>query len=473
MQKDWLATVVDGFYRENECYVDGDITRSSYTLPLSYKSHFNLLPVDDEIQFLLTTHILPKELFLCSSSSSSSSTKKSIISPPLELYTLRTCGDGDCLLHAISLGLWGREDTTRYLRGLLSLALSSETLRRELLQYWCEEEFYRDISLGFIAARDFNEIKKEFEITIERAHEPGKYLEGIHIASLANILRRPILCYSQDTITGMSTNDMTAQSLSGIYLPILHDPKECCRVPLVIVYTMLGGVGVERDGEEDKNYQVQSSYHVGHFSAIVGVDTSQHTTRYTSPSVVTRIQNNSSAEWESQREESTVGEAGGIYFPLIGNNYHLLPLRYCYAYQLDSTAGAEIGAGSGSSRKNKEKRNELLYAYFDIEHLTVSSLDDPSIRRGIPVATTKRSSSSSSSSAMSSRGRGTSKSLSSHHSMTPQCVGSVVYQSKKLFYSNVLNSKQNELESLKEKMREIEVWTLTLPSLSSGSTYFL
>jgi hypothetical protein len=420
------------------------------------------LPLDEEIQFLLTTKILPKELFVVPQIKNKSQSKRNNIpkahpSLPLELYAIKTCGDGDCLLHAISLGLWGREDTNRYLRGLLSLALSSEKFCHDLLSYWCEEELQRDISLGFSAARDLQEIQNEFHLTAGIAHEPGRYLEGIHIASLANILRRPIICYSQDVSGGdnqSSEECRTGQSLSGIYLPIMHQPKDCCHVPLVIVYTMLGQTHhqEEGDGQEEKG-SFQSSYHVGHFSAIIGVDPSSHnSTKYTG----TSVNNDSSFEWESFREEVTEEETegGGICFPLVDREYRVLPLRYCYPYQ------PEMTATRATSARNPEKRNALYFSYFDIENISLSSLEGPGspIPRTVPIATTKRGS------VVSKRGGASSKFLSPNSSSL--YAGSVVYRSKINFYSNVLDSKQSELLALKAKMKEIEVTALLRLSLS-------
>lgn len=208
MQKEWLTTLVDSYYNESEGYIHGDITHSSYSIPSSYRSHIPSLVLDNEIQSLLTTQILPQEFFSSSTSSHpthhhhythSSSPPPPPTRPPCELYVLKTYGDGDCLLHAISLGLWGKDDHQHYLRGLLSLTFSSDSYKHKILSYWNEEELYRDISLGFTAARDLNEIINEFNVVANIAHQPGKYLEGIHIATLAHILRRPIICYSQET----------------------------------------------------------------------------------------------------------------------------------------------------------------------------------------------------------------------------------------------------------------------------------
>jgi hypothetical protein len=204
MQKEWLTTLVDNYYNENEGFIHGDITHSSYSIPFSYKSEIASTLLDNEIQSLLITQIFPQGLLssdLHSSHHTHSHQSQKKQQPYPELFVLKTYGDGDCLLHAISLGLWGKDDQKHYLRGLLSLTFSSISYKNRILPYWNEEELYRDISLGFTAARDLKEITNEFDLVANIAHQPGKYLEGIHIATLAHILRRPIICYSQETPT--------------------------------------------------------------------------------------------------------------------------------------------------------------------------------------------------------------------------------------------------------------------------------
>lgn len=239
MEKDWLTSLVDGYYDEKDGYITGDITKSTYTIPLSYQHEIQSIPIDIPIQHLLEKQILPADIF------NRTSLEQNIVHIPsdrissmrgnrnqshnqieyqlrIQLYVMQTCGDGNCLLHAISLGLWGKDDAKHHLRGLLSLTLTSPELKKKLLSYWCEEEFYRDYVLGFKNARTLEEIQSEFDVAVNIAHEPGRfhiliferyllyyrYLEGIHIATLSHMLRRPIICYSQDISGNVKTDVM-------------------------------------------------------------------------------------------------------------------------------------------------------------------------------------------------------------------------------------------------------------------------
>ena len=63
-----------------------------------------------------------------------------------------------------------------------------------------------------------------------------KYLEAIHIFSLSNLLRRPIIVLADTCIRNLDDEEISVNDLYGIYLPILHLPKDCCRDPIVLAY---------------------------------------------------------------------------------------------------------------------------------------------------------------------------------------------------------------------------------------------
>lgn len=54
---------------------------------------------------------------------------------------LLVTGDGNCLLHAVSLYLWGIHDDPLFLRGLVHQALL-EDVRQDLRQRWKREKLY-------------------------------------------------------------------------------------------------------------------------------------------------------------------------------------------------------------------------------------------------------------------------------------------------------------------------------------------
>ena len=57
------------------------------------------------------------------------------------------------------------------------------------------------------------------------------YLEDIHIFALANLLSRPIIVISLETL-----RNIQPIHLRGIYLPLLIDPGVCIKDPIVIAF---------------------------------------------------------------------------------------------------------------------------------------------------------------------------------------------------------------------------------------------
>lgn len=86
---------------------------------------------------------------------------------------LTTTGDGSCLLHAISRGLWGLE-------------LFSGLLRARLL---AELQAHRGWYVERIGAGEYA------EACAQAAGGTGSYLSNVHAVAVAHVLRRPIAVY--------------------------------------------------------------------------------------------------------------------------------------------------------------------------------------------------------------------------------------------------------------------------------------
>lgn len=76
----------------------------------------------------------------------------------------------------------------------------------------------------------------------------GSSLQSVHVYTLAQVLRRPILVLGYDDLDTRDSDD----SLAGLFLPTRWDPRECFRQPLV-----LGAM-------------------LGHFFAVAPFDTTTH-----------------------------------------------------------------------------------------------------------------------------------------------------------------------------------------------------
>lgn len=63
-----------------------------------------------------------------------------------------------------------------------------------------------------------------------------EYLEEIHVFTLANVLRRPIIVLGVPFTYGLDGGSIEQNNFVGIYLPLLSKPKRCHRMPIVIAF---------------------------------------------------------------------------------------------------------------------------------------------------------------------------------------------------------------------------------------------
>lgn len=94
------------------------------------------------------------------------------------IIPLRTTGDGNCLLHALSRALWGSEVYCDVLRSSMYDELKNNT------------DWYRQNAPKFE--------QKEFDEALLWAGVPSAFLGFLHVFALANLLKRPITIYASD-----------------------------------------------------------------------------------------------------------------------------------------------------------------------------------------------------------------------------------------------------------------------------------
>mmetsp|Transcript_12366 Transcript_12366/g.15972 ORF Transcript_12366/g.15972 Transcript_12366/m.15972 type:complete len:241 (+) Transcript_12366:53-775(+) len=137
-----------------------------------------------------------------------------------QLYALRTDGDGNCLLHACSLAMFGSHDRQQTLRSLLSNLLLDEEFGKHFKKIWEDAEKCSDATLGEAAVeRDADQFEKEWEGLVNAAVMSGEFLSSFHIYLLAHVIRRPIIVYGDSYIRDKSGDRYAPNSLRGIFLP--------------------------------------------------------------------------------------------------------------------------------------------------------------------------------------------------------------------------------------------------------------
>eukprot|EP00731_Ephydatia_muelleri_P016219 Em0009g643a len=172
-----------------------------------------------------------------------------------QLVPLATSGDGNCLLHAASLYMWGLQDQQLILRNSLHKLLTSGPKRDAIMKRWRHATELRNREAGGLT---FSEQEWEFEwaeivrianskprrapsteslrrySTLRLNYES---LEEIHVFALAHVLKRPIVVLADNVLRGISGDELAPVYFGGIYLPLEEkNVRACCRFPVVLTY---------------------------------------------------------------------------------------------------------------------------------------------------------------------------------------------------------------------------------------------
>ncbi|XP_015592700.1 OTU domain-containing protein 7B isoform X2 [Cephus cinctus] len=170
------------------------------------------------------------------------------------LWPLATSGDGNCLLHAASLGMWGFHDRLLTLREALHTTLSKGEYRHALFRRWK----WRQMGLNAAAGLAYTEAEwsSEWQTIVEMASANPRNqtvnsyqsLEEVHVLALAHVLRRPIIVIAETMLRDSDGVALAPIPFGGVYLPLEVPPARCHRTPLLL------------------------AYHSAHFSPLVTVD---------------------------------------------------------------------------------------------------------------------------------------------------------------------------------------------------------
>uniref|UniRef100_A0A8C5QLD2 ubiquitinyl hydrolase 1 n=1 Tax=Leptobrachium leishanense TaxID=445787 RepID=A0A8C5QLD2_9ANUR len=162
-----------------------------------------------------------------------------------KLVPLKTTGDGNCLMHATSMYMWGVQDMDLLLRKTLYDVLRTTDTRN--FKYRWQLECIRSIEFVQTGLRyDTTNWDDEWEHLVKMASaetSEGRNglqyncLEEIHIFVLVNILRRPILVIADNVVRSLeSGSSFSPLSVAGIYLPLHWPAQECYKYPIVLGY---------------------------------------------------------------------------------------------------------------------------------------------------------------------------------------------------------------------------------------------
>lgn len=180
------------------------------------------------------------------------------------LWPLCTSGDGNCLLHAASLGLWGHHDRYLTLRKTLHEMITEGSRRHTLYRRWrfaeskanqasgltlTDEEWQKEWKILLNAAsttpRKTGGQRDDMQTTTSKSEEENvsisteEYyasLETIHVFALAHVLKRSIIVVSDTVLRNANGEELAPIPFGGIYLPLECPSEQCIRSPLVLCY---------------------------------------------------------------------------------------------------------------------------------------------------------------------------------------------------------------------------------------------
>ncbi|KAG5856573.1 hypothetical protein ANANG_G00009360 [Anguilla anguilla] len=172
------------------------------------------------------------------------------------LLPLATSGDGNCLLHAASLGMWGFHDRDLMLRKSLYALMDHGQEREALRRRWRWQQTQQNKESGLVYTeeewqKEWNELLKlassepriHYSTTssnctgVESSEEPVyESLEEFHVFVLAHVLRRPIVVVADTMLRDSGGEAFAPIPFGGIYLPLEVPAVKCHRSPLVLAY---------------------------------------------------------------------------------------------------------------------------------------------------------------------------------------------------------------------------------------------
>ncbi|KAG5273244.1 hypothetical protein AALO_G00149240 [Alosa alosa] len=173
-----------------------------------------------------------------------------------KLLPLATTGDGNCLLHAASLGMWGFHDRDLVLRKSLYAMMKSGAEQEALKRRWRWQQTQQNKESGLVYTeeeweREWNELLKlasseprtHFSKNantsggVDNSEDPVyESLEEFHVFVLAHVLRRPIVVVADTMLRDSGGEAFAPIPFGGLYLPLEVPPNRCHCSPLVLAY---------------------------------------------------------------------------------------------------------------------------------------------------------------------------------------------------------------------------------------------
>jgi OTU domain-containing protein 7 len=273
------------------------------------------------------------------------------------LLPLATTGDGNCLLHAASLGIWGFHDRRLTLRTALCQTLTESNVKEAFQRRWRYHQSQINKQSGLIYSEEewnieWNSLLKlaspqprctasasdqqqqrlmlsesglgggmTVDLTSSSSEVFYESLEELHVFVLSHVLRRPIIIVADTILKDANGDAMAPISFGGVYLPLERPADECFQTPLLLTYD------------------------AAHFSAIVPMETGSDN------------KNN-----DQLTVDGLVKPQLAAAIPLVDPDFNLLPIRFAVDPGLD---------WNGVDCVPAEDPLTLLRRYLDVDMVKV------------------------------------------------------------------------------------------------------
>ena len=165
--------------------------------------------------------------------------------PARRLIPLATSGDGNCLLHAASLAMWGIHDRLLTLRQALQETLTDSPMAGSLRRRWTYDIEQRNKEAGGLVYsqmewdREWNDVLRLSscqERPSDSLQPHYESLEEIHVFALAHVLHRPLIVISDKYLRDCDNVPIAPIYFGGVYLPLERHPTKCSKTPLLLTY---------------------------------------------------------------------------------------------------------------------------------------------------------------------------------------------------------------------------------------------
>eukprot|EP00794_Sanderia_malayensis_P009439 gene9439-10425_t len=154
------------------------------------------------------------------------------------LVPLNTDADGNCLLHSISIYVFGVHDRKLTLRRFIRQKLMAENRSTGKIYTRWKAEQEIDFNSGGMRTDWNSVVQAVFPMLLPCGSQGPSFqsLEAVHIFTASSILARPIIVICDEMHRSLEERSFQLSRMGGIYLPLLRDPSECEKTPIVLCY---------------------------------------------------------------------------------------------------------------------------------------------------------------------------------------------------------------------------------------------